>query len=312
MFNLILYTQQNYKIQFLLNKKEDQYDLQIINKDNTIMDKVTPIYESNTQLFRNLVSHFYKENANEWSELHLQNTKWKYLCNNKLNNQWIIRSKGLSPKQYSLQFKLRMNLMNWQYLQFLYKISNKNTCMMCQKNEVQTNKHILQGCDKLVNLYRKRHNKITSRLAKVLKYNNNYVLYEDCRLSKFENISKSNEKLRPDIILVNKYAKEMVIIEVGVAYADNYESLENSYKNKLDKYQSLISELKAREWKVDYKIIIVDSTGIIENEVYKTIKNIILKYTNIKLKSIESIIKNIQLDTIYSAYEIFNKVLIAK
>lgn len=27
MFNPILYTQQNYKIQFILNKKEDQYDL---------------------------------------------------------------------------------------------------------------------------------------------------------------------------------------------------------------------------------------------------------------------------------------------
>lgn len=180
-------------------------------------------------------------------------------------------------------------------------MSSTNYCQRCIKAKInhpfiQNNKHILQSCQPLLRLYRKRHNKVCFRLIKLLNYSMNYKVYSDITLKRFHKyLSAKNEKLRPDIILINNNVKEMTLIEIGIGYAvlnkENMSTLDEIQSMKQAKYQQLIQELQTSQWKVKFETIIIDSTGIITDKVKNIITKIIHTYTNIKLNKIPSIIK---------------------
>lgn len=314
-FNDLLYIQQHFHIISIIDKEGN---LKYIDPTNELMMNIIPDYSASHQIFKNLSKYFYKYNLKEWKQLKYQNAKNEFLEENKFNNQWIIRPKGITANQYNLLWKLRTNNMPCQYNMYIYKRSKTQYCAKCSNSEnkyIQNNKHILQSCQKLVNLYLKRHNKITSRLSNLLKYNNNFNVYSDITLNQFANITKENSKLRPDILMVNKFSKLIIIIEVAVAFAEinlntKKSTIDETYSMKQSKYGNLINELILQDWTVKYEVVVVDSTGIIPMKTYNIIKNLLHIYTNIKLRTIPSIIQNIQLDLLYSALEIFSKSII--
>ena len=128
-------------------------------------------------------------------------------------------------------------------------------CLAC--NNPQTLGHVIGGCANHLNegRYNYRHDSIVTNLVKTIKPADGRVIYAD--IEGYANPSTfTGEEYRPDILVTDQ--NNIRIIELTVGFETN---IEVNTKNKSDRYEPLIQQLKTTGYKVEYVNLVMGAIG---------------------------------------------------
>ena len=189
-----------------------------------------------------------------------------YLSNHKLSDDIV-----------SFVSRGRLQLRQCNSLLHLYYDIPKH-CKLCDFPS-DTVSHILNGCQKLKNMYQQRHNRIVNLIYQKIKAKNmsseNVEVIQDSVLkpSKFNSEKENFTCLhtRPDIIIINKETKEVQIVEISTPF-DAF--LDKCYNGKFNKYFPLSMEINETGFRTKILVLLIGSLGQIHNKFVTGLKTI--------------------------------------
>ena len=128
-------------------------------------------------------------------------------------------------------------------------------------NNPQTLEHVIGGCIKHLNegRFNYRHDSILKNLIKAIMPRDCRVIYADIE-GYLDPSAVTGEEYRPDILVTDE--KEISMIELTVGF-ETY--IENNTKNKADRYEPLINQLKSSGYKVEYVNLSMGAIGTYEH-----------------------------------------------
>ena len=168
------------------------------------------------------------------------------------------------------------------------RLSNRNNdrslgtdrCKRCGGND--SLRHRLNDCEKLKNKFKTRHDYVVKEITEMLKlvHGQSTLLNLDCmvRDKAGRGLTGENAHHKPDIWYYNSEDR-MTMIETTVPYGDIDEdgtsSLDKRYRQKMEKYRSLVNDIK-EQWNinVDYYVIVISSLGAWQNDSLKNLRTL--------------------------------------
>ena len=180
-------------------------------------------------------------------------------------------------------------------------------CGLCGNKE--TLLHVLNNCKIMLDQgrYTWRHNSILHSIFTFLKDNNplSLELFSDLP-GCMEGISTVPTDIvvttqKPDIVIVDRENKNVVIFELTVPFDTNIQS---AHKRKLDRYSNLVSDINQTDYDAYHCAVEIGSRGTISKDNQKRL-NELLKPFDISKKDINSVIRNISKIAIVSSYCLF-------
>lgn len=158
--------------------------------------------------------------------------------------------------------------------------------------------------------YKDRHDNTCSVIYKYIRNQKEYETYFDKNqndIFEFE-IPENIRNLRPDIFMLNRMKRKIIIMEVAyIYYNSNIVGLiENKENFKLTKYSELILYYNKQGYSVEFFPLLFDSTGFIVEE---TKENIILIFKELHIKKpYMSLFKTIISNTLWNTSRLLNNV----
>jgi hypothetical protein len=155
----------------------------------------------------------------------------------------------------------------------------------------ETLHHVLNNCQALLERYTWRHNSILSCLYKTIKDNISPPLeiFADLPGHHPGNTTIPPDilptSLKPDMVLLNRPDKTIILFELSVPFETNIEPTHNI---KIDRYLNLISDIEENNFKVKYYPVEIGSRGYISKDNISRLRSL-LKDTNshISFKSVK-------------------------
>ena len=252
------------KIKMKEEEDPDQVELNI-----SILDTVIPIR--------------HQSNANK-ALLHLMREKWKEeLCKDTfhLHTFQSLRDNNLSTafmnriqnpaKDSFFKFvcKARTNTLPTKEFIAIMQGRESPKCSKCHENINESLQHILNGCAANVRLIMDRHNAIARYINDEMRKTYSELKYSALDATIQEVDIQENRRLKPDIQLWNENRTKVILVEINVPYATQWQgqhSLEEKYNIKVEKYRDLTRELRARGVRTELFVIVVSSLGALYKE----------------------------------------------
>ena len=223
---------------------------------------------------------------------------------------WKACISGLSEPTFAFAVKaLSDSLPSNSNLKLWNKIVSSQ-CNACG-NQNQTIHHILNNCQSHLNLYSWRHDNVLHVLHSFLVDHikhcdvNVDLVTADNRL-----ILESHRDtipcdifptvLRPDIVLINKQDKHIVIIELTIPFERNFEAAQ---QRKSAKYASLIAGIEEVGYKCSFFSLEVGSRGVISNGAFSFLK----KLSGASRQEVRQLLLNVSQVAIKCSYIIFKE-----
>ena len=177
-------------------------------------------------------------------------------------------------------------------------------CGLCGKRE--TLHHTLNHCEVMLDRYLWRHNSILSHLYSIISNSapDNVSVYVDLPY-KHHGASTipldiTVTKQKPDLVLVNRNDKTLIIVELSVPFETN---IDNTHKLKVDRYQDLICDIEDAGYNVEYFPFELGSRGFISKDNEARLKQLLRKTSNAKYNQVKQTLCKI---VIISSYVIFH------
>ena len=176
-----------------------------------------------------------------------------------------IFNKKLSDKLTSFIVKGRMQLLECNSLLHIwYPQTYTKQCKLCN-NPSDTVSHVLNGCTGFNLMYQARHNRVVDLIFdKIVSANKSHVCYKDSVLTPqvidpmSELRSFQHRHVRPDIVVIDRESKSVVITEIAVPF-DAF--LPVTYDSKFKKYYPLCSEVGQLGYSATIVVLIIGSLG---------------------------------------------------
>ena len=162
-------------------------------------------------------------------------------------------------------------------------------CSICQQRE--TLHHTLNNCEEMLDRYKWRHDSILNYLHCTIKdhllpdydiYTDLPSMYHGATTIPLDIIITT---LRPDLVIVNRTLKKLVLFELSVPFEVNIDA---THTRKIDRYRQLISDIEENGYSVKYYAVEIGSRAFISKENMARIKSLIkdtsqgLKYNHVK------------------------------
>ena len=184
-------------------------------------------------------------------------------------------------------------------------------CPYCKALGDDTIAHRINGCKQSRSEQTKRHNNIQNIIMQYMKArcgkNMNYRTNSTLNIEN-KHIKDSLKQLKPDIIAWDK--ERINIVEFSCPYANVGEKgnkLNNTYKEKKDKYKELAEECKkVYKRKVKVYVIIVSSLGAVQKQSIADIRKLLKIATN-QNRLLNTILRRLSLTACIGSYFIYNK-----
>lgn len=197
------------------------------------------------------------------------------LIKNKESNAFVTRIDN-PAKDSLIKFvlKARTNtLPTKEFVEIMRGIPHTG-CSACHKECNESLQHILNGCPANRRLIIERHDSVVRYLRDTVQEKRREFSYAVTDATVREVDIQENRMLKPDVQLWNAERNKVVLIEVNVPYAKNWEgrdSLEEKYELKREKYRDLTRELQARGVETEFYVVVVSSLGALYPESQKAI-----------------------------------------
>ena len=137
-------------------------------------------------------------------------------------------------------------------------------CKLCN-NPSDTVSHVLNGCTGFNLMYQARHNRVVDLIFdKIVSANKSHVCYKDSVLTPqvidpvSELRSFQHRHVRPDIVVIDRESKSVIITEIAVPF-DAF--LPVTYDSKFKKYYPLCSEVGQLGYSATIVVLIIGSLG---------------------------------------------------
>jgi hypothetical protein len=137
------------------------------------------------------------------------------------------------------------------------KAGENNYCRRCSEGVPETITHVLNHCKKhLSNLITDRHNSVLQRVVQGIRLGKK----KSCKLFIDQKVA-SHSSQRPDIMLVDEAAKEVVISDVACPMENGMDAMVKASQRKIDKYTEIAKTYEHKGYTVQQLPVIVGSLG---------------------------------------------------
>ena len=194
--------------------------------------------------------------------------------------RWKSSLVGLSEATYSFVVRSLVDALPTNSNLMLWKKVISPSCGSCGSKS-QTLLHVLNNCDRKLDLYTWRHNNVLLQLKEFIasKVHGYDILCDVCiRDSCFVEgkvhtipIDLLQTNLRPDLVLVNRATKVIIIVELTVPFETN---IVNAHQRKADRYAPLIAGLEELDFTCTFHSFVIGSRGIAAQGSCKLIREI--------------------------------------
>ena len=142
--------------------------------------------------------------------------------------------------------------------------SDDHSCRKC-KYPNETLMHVLNCCEPSLPEMTNRHNAVMNRLVDGFykKKKKSQDIYLD------EKLRDTASTLRPDITIIDKKHKEVVMVDITCPYENYPAAFERARQEKIDKYQNIKREFEDQGYNVFLDAFIVGSLGGYDPNNYK-------------------------------------------
>ena len=158
----------------------------------------------------------------------------------------------------------------------------------------------------MLDRYKWRHDSILSYLHHTISEHilPNWTIYTDLPL-KFQGVSTipldiTVTTLRPDIVILNRNSKHIILFELSVPYELNIDA---THQRKVDRYEQLVSDIREKGYKVKYYPTEIGSRAYISKNNNARLKSFLKDTTSgTKMNTIRSTICKIVLTSSFVIY----------
>lgn len=201
---------------------------------------------------RELQKQVRNEFSGQWRKMKSQGRIMEYAQNSPIRNTRIRNSEGLTVPEYKFLLKYQVSLLPTRIVQKRYNPALPSICRLC-KQHAETQNHILGHCLGVKPEITNRHHNVCLEIEKSLKHKWPTILVDQKAIC---------GNLRPDLQLIDFGNKICHIIEVAVTFEDKFnKSIEQMIRTKQEKYAALVTEIKNRNFQVEYMSFVVGYSG---------------------------------------------------
>lgn len=282
---------------YFYSKLESQYYRSVIKAD-----RYTPLSLSEEHLILNIQEDMDK--LTRWKEKALHGRFLHDVSQDSVDKRasfnWLIHGE-LQPETEGFFIAIQDQVIKTNnYRKYILKDGvESDLCRRCKRG-TETIHHIIGGCQAIAQReYKFRHDQvgkiIHQELAlkyKLKEHKVNYYQYEPTVILKNENYEMywdrtiiTDRRLdhnRPDIVVKKEREKEVLLIDIAIS---NNNNLEQTYREKINKYIDLSFEIKEM-WKcerVRVIPIIMSNMGLVPKSLFKSLEELDLKPQNYQI-----------------------------
>ena len=193
--------------------------------------------------------------------------------------------------------KARLSLLPTNFTKYLWNRENDPTCPLCYRKS-ESIAHVMNSCRQFKNFYSRRHDRIVSEIARVIKVHRSRDRIYENRL--FETIVPELRSVvseithrKPDIVILNAISGECWIVEVTVCF-DLY--FDYASAEKRNRYQQLVDVLNVNGYNAKLLVLCFRALGCIANDVRRNLSRL-----KIDLDDVKSLLKWCSISNIIGA-----------
>ena len=185
---------------------------------------------------------------------------------------WTQQLTQLPPSVFKFGVRAMLDVLPTRSNLFRWNKRASNTCPHCHER-VDTLLHQLNHCGPMLRAgkYTWRHNSVLQYIAALLLplLTTGFKLLVDlprphpCSYSDFPADIAITAR-RPDILILNRTARTIYLVELTVPYEEN---LASSARRKQEKYEGLVRDIEAAGWKCQLFTVEIGSRGILSKPV---------------------------------------------
>lgn len=263
---------------------------------------------NNYNILNQILRH---ERIQRFSEKKFQSYKSNIMINNKEDNKILKNILKMNDNLLRNLIIARTNTFATKYNTNIWNKNCNNNIYCAMKgcdNKVHNISHILQSCTTKRPIYRNRHNNISNLICQQLKRQYKYEIHEDQnQYSILEGNGKEDiMKQRPDIVLINRDKRNVIILEIAfINYINQFNNMVNEITEfKKDKYKELKQLYMDNGYTVNIYPLIFDSTGFIFKNTKDTLSEL-FRLLQIKI-SVNRLYDKINSDIIWNLSRLLN------
>ena len=192
------------------------------------------------------------------------------------------------------------------------KLWNKIVSSQCKScgNQNQTIHHVLNNCSAHLHLYAWRHDNVLNSLHSFLV---KHIKQSDIRVDLVTKDSRILEArvntipcdifptfLRPDVVIVDRRDRKIVIIELTIPFERNFEEAQ---RRKSVKYASVIAGLEEAGYACTFFSLEVGSRGVISHGAHRFLKDL----SGASRKEVKTLLQTLSRSAIKCSYVIFKE-----
>ena len=209
-------------------------------RDHQELTAQTHLFSLNIQglIVKSVTESISRQNITDWSSS--VETMPQYIFN-------------FARKALIQQLPTASNLHRWK------KIAS-SMCNLCSSDKVQTNKHVLNNCDKALERYTQRHDNVLSLLANwILTVKSvNQELLVDLPSEKWQSIVQVFQPTcRPDIVVIGH--SRICVLELTICHETN---LVKSKNYKINKYNNIRDQLQSAYVNYDTHVFTLEISSL--------------------------------------------------
>ena len=163
-------------------------------------------------------------------------------------------------------------------------------CNSCGQRE--TLHHTLNNCQVMLERYKWRHDSILNYLHNVISNSirHDYEIYTDLPAT-FRGVSTlpldiAVTTLRPDLIVVNRLSRKVIMFELSVPFEIN---IDTTHQLKVNRYRQLVADIEDNGYKVNYFPVEIGSRAYISKDNINRLKAFLKDTTtNVKFNNVKS------------------------
>ena len=199
----------------------------------------------------------------------------------RLSNSFLSNHK-LSDSLLSFICRGRLQLLQCDsLLHIYYPETYTKSCKIC-RNPSDTASHILNGCTQFKGLYQERHNRIVNLIFTKVAARGKEVLKDTVlRPALFDGYSESfrHKHTRPDIVVVDRDLRKVIIIEVAIPFDAH---IPKCYQGKFEKYFPLALEINQLGFYSEVIVLVVGSLGSVHTKFMSGLQRVGINKTEAK------------------------------
>ena len=170
------------------------------------------------------------------------------------SSEWIGNGKYMSFADYRFAIKGRLNQLPVRtVLKRTKQLRGSIHCRRC-RSQPETLAHALNHCRGYMGLIRSRHGEILKRIKKAVPAELGEIYLE-------QEIPGDPEKNRPDLVIINRTTKKVIVVDVTIPFEGEENSLQAARATKETKYSRLKTWLQTQYKEVEVAAFVVGALG---------------------------------------------------